>query len=51
MIGGTKTQRKIVSFKDRAAFGNAGAIGIGYWKGFKKDVGIYLVQSEAQNTN
>ena len=45
MIAGTKTQRDLILFKMKYSFGNTGAVGDGYWKGFKKRHG-HLISSK-----
>ena len=36
MIKGTNIQRDLISFKGNFSFGNDRAVGVGYWKGFKR---------------
>ena len=36
LIEGTQAQKDLIAFKEKCLFGDSSAVGVGYWRGFKK---------------
>lgn len=51
LIEGKEAQRDLVEFKEQNSHGGDGTVGLGYWKGFKKEIHTSYTPSEDKNTS